>query len=278
MVASSQMQPLDDKLETQKQWNADPCGAVTAGGLEPGSPEFYTRVETERYDVYAPWMRETLGFADHAGRRILEIGPGLGTDHAQFARAGGQMFALDLTLAHLEHTRRRFAIERLTTRLTRGDTEALPFRDESFDVVYSFGVIHHTPRMQSAIDEVRRVLRPSGLAVVGLYHRHSAFYWIHTILLRGLLLGGLFRKGYRRLLSEIEYRSPGSDAVPLVQVVTRTQCRELFAGFGELRIDTRHIDFGHALPLMPRSSRKVRRILERVAGRFGWYLIAFARK
>lgn len=272
------MQPVDDKLETQKQWNTDPCGAVTAGGLPPGSPEFYARVETERYDVYAPWMRDTLGFGGHAGRRILEIGPGLGTDHAQFARAGGQMFAIDLTAAHLEHTRRRFALERLLTRATRGDAESLPFRDGSFDVVYSFGVIHHTPRMQAAIDEVRRVLRPGGLAVVGLYHKHSAFYWIHTILLRGLLLGGLLRRGYRRLLSEIEYRSPGSDAVPLVQVLTRRRCRELFAGFSDVRIDSRHIDISHALPFVPASPARVRRRLERLAGRFGWYLIVFARR
>ena len=272
------MQPADDKLETQKQWNADPCGAVTAEDLEPGSAAFYARVESERYDVYAPWMREILGFADHGGRRILEIGPGLGTDHAQFARAGGQMFALDLTAAHLEHTRRRFAVEGLVTRITRGDAEALPFGDRSFDVVYSFGVIHHTPRMQAAIDEVRRVLRPGGLAVVGLYHKHSAFYWIHTMLLRGLMLGGLLRRGYRRLLSEIEYRSPGSDAVPLVQVVTRGQCRELFDRFSEVRIDTRHIDFSHALPPIPTSSASTRRVLERIAGRFGWYLIVFARK
>ncbi|HET7292433.1 MAG TPA: class I SAM-dependent methyltransferase [Vicinamibacteria bacterium] len=272
------MPPIDDKLETQKQWNTDPCGAVTAKGLEPGSAAFYARVESERYDVYAPWMRETLGFDAHAGRRILEIGPGLGTDHAQFAREGGQMFALDLTSAHLEHTRRRFAIEGLVTRPARGDAESLPFRDRAFDVVYSFGVIHHTPRMQAAIDEVWRVLKPGGLALVGLYHKHSAFYWIHTILLRGLVLGGLLRKGYRLLLSEIEYRSPGSDAVPLVQVVTRKQCRHLFGRFAGVTIDTRHIDLSHALPFIPASPARTRRVLERVAGRFGWYLIVAARK
>ncbi len=272
------MQPIDDKLETQKQWNADPCGAVTAKGLDPGSAAFYARVESERYDVYAPWMRDTFGFGTHAGRRILEIGPGLGTDHAQFARGGGQMFGLDLTWSHLVHTRQRFLIEGLVTRLARGDAESLPFRDGSFDVVYSIGVIHHTPRMQAAIDEVWRVLRPSGLALVGLYHKHSAFYWIHTMLVRGVLLGGLFLRGYRQLLSEIEYRSPGSDAVPLVQVVTRRQCRDLFARFGEVQLHTRHVDLRHAIPAIPTSSVATRRVLERIAGRFGWYLIVAARK
>ena len=109
-----------------------------------------------------------MGFATHAGESVLEIGPGLGTDHAQFARAGGKMVAIDLTSRHLELTRRRFELEKLATRPVRGDAEGLPFAAGAFDVVYSFGVLHHTPDTAGAVREIHRVLRPGGLAIVGL--------------------------------------------------------------------------------------------------------------
>jgi len=70
------------------------------------------------------------------------------------------------------------------------DVEVLSFPDGTFDVVYSSGVLHHTPGTQEAIDEIHRALRPGGLAIIGLYHKNSAFYWICTMLLRGVLRGG----------------------------------------------------------------------------------------
>lgn len=281
MVQKSEPQPMadfDDKAEAQKQWNADPCGSSTASEYEPGSPAFFRKVETERYDVYAPWMRTAIGFETCRGKRVLEIGPGLGTDHAQFARAGAEMYALDLTVRHLELTRRHFELEGLVTRPVRGDAETLPFADDSFDVVYSFGVLHHTPGTQEAVEEVRRVLRPGGLAIVGFYHKHSAFYWIYTMLVRGVIRGGLEKKGYRRLLADIEHRSADSDAVPLVKVLTRRDCRRLFAGFAETRIRADQIDYAHFWPSLPPAIGASRRLLETLAHRWGWYLTVFSRK
>jgi len=272
------MPEFADKLEVQKQWNADPCGSSTAREHESGSAAFFHKVETERYDIYAPWMRMAIGFEAYRGKRVLEIGPGLGTDHAQFARAGAEMYALDLTVRHLELTRRHFELEGLVTRLVRGDAEALPFEADYFDVVYSFGVLHHTPGTQAAIDEVRRVLRPGGLAIVGLYHKHSAFYWICTMLLRGVIRGELRKKGYRRLLADIEYRSTDSDAVPLVKVLTRRDCRRLFADFAETRIRADQIDYAHFWPSLPPATGASRRLLERFAHRWGWYLTVFSLK
>jgi SAM-dependent methyltransferase len=272
------MNDFDDKIEIQKQWNADPCGADSGREHPPGTPAFFRAVESERYGVYAPWMREAIGFGGFGGKKVLEIGPGLGTDHAQFARAGAEMYALDLTARHLDLTRRRIEIEGLTTRAVRADAEVLPFSDGAFDVVYSFGVLHHTPGTQEAIDEIHRALRPGGLAIIGLYHRNSAFYWICTILLRGVMQGGLWKQGYRRLMAEIERRSPESEAVPLVKVVSRRECRRLFAHFAETKIRSDQIDYGHFWPSIPPSTGRSRRLLEKLAHRWGWYLTVFARK
>jgi len=273
-----EMASPDDKLETQRQWNADPCGAATAPGLEPGSAEFFRKVEAERYETYAPWLKDAVDFPSFAGLRVLEIGPGLGTDHLQIARAGARTYATDLTVAHLQFTRRRFALEGLVTRLTRGDAERLPFADASFDAVYSFGVLHHTPDTQAAIDEVRRVLRPSGFAVVGLYHRHSAFYWISTMLCRGVRRGELWKKGYRRLMAGIEHGSDTSGAVPLVKVLSRRQCRRMFSGYASVDVRSDHIDYSHVFPSRAPSAGERRRRLEKWAGYWGWYLTIRARR
>lgn len=269
---------LDAKRETQKQWNTDPCGARTAPEHESGTPEFYRKVEHERYEVYAPWMREAIGFSSFAGQKVLEIGPGLGTDHAQFARAGAFMYALDLTTRHLQLTRRCFETEGIVTRPVRGDAEGLPFADGSFDVVYTYGVLHHTPDTAGAVNEIHRVLRPGGLAIVGLYHRHSAFHWIYTVLWRGIRLGELRRKNYRRLLADIEYRSPESDAVPLVKVFSRRECRRLFEGFAETKVRADQIEWSHIVPFAGPGSGLSRSVLESLARRWGWYLTVFARK
>jgi len=272
------MSQVDAKLETQRQWNTNPCGADAAEELERGSRAFFRGIEDHRYDVYAPWLKEAVGFQSFAGRRVLEIGPGLGTDHAQFARAGARLYAIDLTATHLALTRQRFALETLETRLARADAELLPFVDASFDVVYSFGVLHHTPDTQKAVEEARRVLRPGGLAIISLYHRHSAFHWIATVLCRGIRRGELWTRGYRRLLADIEHGARDSGAEPLVKVLSRRQCRRLFSRFQQVTVRSDHIDYAHFFPSRPPSPLGPRRLVEKLAGRWGWYLTVIARK
>lgn len=272
------MTPPYEKAETQRQWNADPCGAETAPGLAVGSAAFFAKVESERYGAYAPWLKDAISFGGFAEQRVLEIGPGLGTDHAQFARAGARMYAVDLTERHLLLTRQRFAHEGLETRLTRGDAEHLPFADASFDAVYSFGVLHHTPDTAAAVNEVRRVLRPGGLAIISLYHRHSAFHWVATILCRGLRHGELWRRGYRRLLADIEHGARESGAQPLVRVLSRRQCRKLFAAFPSVTVRSDHVDYCHVFPSRAPTTGATRRRIEKLAGRWGWYLTVRARR
>jgi len=265
----------DDKLETQKQWGQDPCGAVTAGEVAPGTAEFYRRVEDERYGTYAPWMRETMGFARHTGKRVLEIGPGLGTDHAQFARAGAEMYAVDLTAAHLKHTRRRFDLEGLLTRPVRGDAEALPLAGASFDVVYSFGVLHHTPDTAGAVREIHRVSRPGGLARVMLYHRGSLGYWGQVIIRHGILRGELLRGNspVEIMGKYVEFNEGGGN--PLVKVYSRGEARELFSMFSEVKIQVEQLTrpelyfLGRIIPEV---------IFRRLARSIGWNVIISARK
>jgi ubiquinone/menaquinone biosynthesis C-methylase UbiE len=98
---------------------------------------------------------------------------GLGADHQRFAEVGADLYGIDLTERAVEHTRRRLAMFGLASHLFVGDAEALSFPDGYFDVVYSWGVLHHTPDTPKAVSEMYRVLKPGGTARIMLYHKWS---------------------------------------------------------------------------------------------------------
>jgi SAM-dependent methyltransferase len=270
---------FDDKLEARKQWDTDPCGAVTAAPLTPETAEWYESVRRFRYEVYAPWLPAVINAERWAGKDVLEIGVGLGSDHLSFALAGARMHALDLSAEHLRHTQRHLSFHGRQTEARLGDAERNPWPENCFDLVYSFGVLHHTPGTAVAVQEVLRVLRPGGVAVIGLYHRDSWFYWLWTILWRGILRLGLFVKGKRRLLSEIEYRSSDNDALPLVKVYSRGQAKRLFTGFDTVSVSTHCVDAGHFPPPLSWLLKKVSKERLESCLRFGgWYVIVRAIK
>lgn len=125
---------------------------------------------------------------------MLEIGLGLGADHQRFAEAGAKLSGIDLTETAVEHTARRLALVGLTSELRVGDAERLPFADASFDIVYSWGVIHHSPDTPRAAREILRVLRPGGRFEVMIYQRQSLIgwmLWLRYALLRGRPLKSL---------------------------------------------------------------------------------------
>ena len=235
-----------NKQETQRQWNTDPCGAETVSDrIETGSCEFYREARRHRYAVYGPWFDSVMQFDTVQGQRVLEIGVGVGSDHFRFARNRNVMTALDLSREHLRHTTRHLALEGLSTEPLLGDAEQLPFESGRFDVVYTFGVLHHTTDIQRALSEVHRVLRPGGFALVGLYHRDSFYFWIQKVLVEGVLKGGFIRRGYRGVMSTVEFRRDRDSATPLVRVFSRRQVRRLFRHWQSTSIRTCHVEPAH---------------------------------
>ena len=173
----------DPKAEAVRLWDHDPCGAVA--GIEEGSVEFFKAVDRDRYSVYAPWLIGVVGFSDFARKRVLEVGCGMGSDLAQFMRGGAIACGIDLVPRHLSIAAARLRIEGSPVRLIRSDAEHLPVRTDCLDVVYSFGALHHTPSIERALEEIHRALRPGGELILGVYHRHSFFYLIDCLLIRG---------------------------------------------------------------------------------------------
>jgi ubiquinone/menaquinone biosynthesis C-methylase UbiE len=166
------MASLNDQVRAF--WEAGACGtdAEAALALPKHSREWFEAVEANRYRL-EPFIHGFAQFTRHHGKTILEVGVGAGTDHLQWARAGCRCHGVDLTEEAIETTRARFALYGFRSDLQRIDAERLPFADQSFDLVYSWGVIHHSERPEAIIAEIHRVLRPGGLFLGMLYNRRA---------------------------------------------------------------------------------------------------------
>src|ERR671913_989818 len=170
------------KEQVRAFWQANPCGTKFTDAVM-GSREFYERVAEHRYAT--EWhIPSAASFGRARGLKVLEIGCGLGTDGAEFARAGAVYTGVDLTDAAVSLARRNFEQQELPGEFRTADAENLDFADATFDLVYSHGVLHHTPDTVRAVREVHRVLRPGGRAVVMLYHRDSYNYRVNIRMLR----------------------------------------------------------------------------------------------
>ena len=277
-------------------WQENPCGTKFADA-PPGSRKFYELVEDHRYTK--EWhIPAAAGFAQSNNLDVLEIGCGLGTDGAQFAKAGANYTGIDLTEAAVSLAKRRFELFQLPGTFRIADAERLDFPNHSFDLVYSHGVLHHTPDTTAAVREIHRVLRPGGKAVVMLYHRDSYNYRINISMLRRagvhLLRWNAGVKLVHRLTGEAEenlreharqlqtrnsdeFLSRNTDGAsnPLARVYSRAEARALFKDFKHVELRTYFLN-KRWLPLL---GPVLPRALEsQMASRWGWHLWIYATK
>jgi SAM-dependent methyltransferase len=214
--------------EVRAFWEGTPCGTGGAivGDAVPLTRAWFERVEEHRYAL-EPFIHGIAQFTRHRGKDLLEIGVGAGTDHLQWARAGAHCHGVDLTQAAIETTRAHLALYGLSSQLQRLSAESLPFPDQSFDLVYSWGVIHHAERPAAIVAEIRRVLRPGGRFIGMLYARHSLValrFWLRNALLAG--------RPWRSLADVVWHHmeSIGTKAY------TCSEVRELYASFSSLEL------------------------------------------
>jgi glycosyltransferase involved in cell wall biosynthesis/ubiquinone/menaquinone biosynthesis C-methylase UbiE len=258
------------KDEVQRQWNSTPVGSDRARESQPHTLEWFQEIEADRYGAYAPWMPAVMEFASHAGEDVLEVGGGLGIDLAQFASNGARVTDVDLSASHLALAEEHFRLRGLAGRFVHHDAETLPFPDASFDVVYSNGVIHHSPNTARMVDEMRRVLRPGGRAIVMVYAENSWNYWWKVMFARGMKEGQLSHYSMGHILSR-SVENTSNNARPLVKVYTRRRLADLFVRFVDRRIVQRQLRRDE----LPRTLSPFQPVLERVAG---WNLIIKATK
>jgi len=230
------------KDQVQRQWNNDPAGSHYVSEAPRHTKEWFLEAERHRYDAYAPWMRRTMEFDRHAGKNLLEIGGGMGTDLAQFALHGARVTDADLSAGHLRLARENFASRGLHGEFVQQDAESLLFPENSFDVVYSNGVLHHTPNTRQVVDHIFRILRPGGRVIIMMYAEDSLHYWRNLVWNIGLKEGQLRKYSPGEIMSRTVERSDNAAAHPLVKVYTKERLRTLFQDFVDIEIVQRQLE------------------------------------
>ena len=269
----------EPQLKTQVRdfWDDASCGEVYATGQSDKS--YYDSHSKARYDL-EPYLHEFAGFQEGQGKDVLEIGVGMGADHIKWAESRPKsLTGIDLTPRAIEHTKKRLSTYGLRSEVRVADAEQLPFADNSFDLVYSWGVLHHSPNTPEAISEVLRVLRPKGIARIMIYQKYSitgSMLWFRY----ALLAGRLFQPLAEIYAEHLE--SPGTKAY------SAKEAGEMFDGYSDVSIRTQ-LAFGDLLlgasgqrhkGMLLTVARAVwpRWLLRRAFKKYGLYLLIEAKK
>ena len=263
----------------REYWNRRPCN-IRHSPKPVGSREYFDEVEARKYFV-EPHIPRFADFPRWAGKRVLEIGCGIGTDTINFVRAGADVTAVELSDESMGVAQRRAEVFGLRDRITfhHGNAEELDrfLPPAQFDLVYSFGVIHHSPHPERILEQVRRYLKPGGTLKLMVYNRRSwKVFWL--VLRYG-------RGNFRRLNELIAEHSEAQFGSPVTYAYTKDELRDLLARSG-YRVSDCFVD--HIFPWRIRDYVQYRYVkvwyfcwmpeplfgaLER---RLGWHLCATA--
>lgn len=168
--------------EVKQYWDRRPCN-IRHSPKPIGTKEYFDEVERRKYFV-EPHIREFADFPRWGGKDVLEIGCGIGTDSVNFARNGADLTIVELSTESLEITKKRLEQEHLRANLINGNAEQLGEllpAGKRFDLIYSFGVIHHTPHPERVVKAIAQRLKPDGELRIMVYARHSwKVLWIYA--------------------------------------------------------------------------------------------------
>jgi len=209
--------------DVRAYWNSRPCN-VRHSDLPLGSKEYFDAVEARKYFV-EPHIPEFAGFSGWKGKKVLEIGCGIGTDAVNFARNGADYVGVELSDVSLEIARQRFDVLGLSGQFFAANVEELSGSDipvGPYDLIYSFGVIHHTVNPAQALSEVRKFASVETELRIMLYARNS----------------------YKAILIEEGFDQPeAQDGCPIALTYTHEEARALIesAGFSVHSIKQDHI-------------------------------------
>ncbi|MEW5705276.1 MAG: methyltransferase domain-containing protein [Actinomycetota bacterium] len=250
-------------------------------GANPGTKEFFENVLEKRSTSEMPWLFELVPFISFRGKRVLELGCGAGYDAYEFCRQGAEYVGIDIASENIERSKKHLSFYGYSPIILEADAEDLPFEDKSFDAVFSNGVLHHTPDILKSFREAYRVLKQNGEFWVILYHKNSIFYWISLFLVKHIFGKGYKEHSFKERLSMIEYTT--SNELPLVNVYTRRILKRMLKSTGFAvestwvrKLTKEDLPIIHIVDSLWQFIPQP--LLDFVGKRFGWYVIAKARK
>jgi 2-polyprenyl-3-methyl-5-hydroxy-6-metoxy-1,4-benzoquinol methylase len=262
--------------QVRQYWDNRPCN-IRHSSRPVGTVEYFTEVEQRKYFV-EPHIPGFADFSRWKGLRVLEIGCGIGTDTVNFARAGADVVACDLSTSSIDLARRRAELFGVADRIrfvaTDAETMTQVPASPPFDLVYSFGVVHHTPHPRRVLAEARKRQAPGGQLKLMVYNRCS---W--KVIGLALRLGWRYPFDLRRAVAD---HSEAQEGCPVTFVYTRREVTRLLESVG-YRVDKVRVD--HIFPYRVRDyveHRYVRRfpfnVLPRPLTRalersLGWHML-----
>lgn len=212
--------------EVQDFWDRRPCN-IRHSSKPVGTQEYFDEVEARKYFV-EPHIPCFADFPRWRGKKVLEIGCGIGTDTINFARHGAQVTAVELSDKSLEIARKRAEVIGLQDRIRfyKGNAEDLKnlVPVEPYDLIYSFGVIHHTPHPERVMDQIRHFVHLESTVKLMVYHRHS---W------KALWILLIYGKGqFWRLAELVAQHSEAQTGCPITYTFTSREARDLLKHYG----------------------------------------------
>ena len=257
----------------QEYWNNRPCN-LHHSKKEVGTKEYFDEVEKRKYFV-EPHIPEFANFQRWEGKNVLEIGSGIGTDTVNFARAGANVTTVDLSEESLRLAQKRIKLYGYSKNVTfyRANAEKLSnyVPVKRYDLIYSFGVIHHTPHPERVIAEIKKYMEPgTSLFKMMVYHRYS---W--------KVLGIILKLGYGAFWNADKLIAKYSEAqtgCPVTYSYTKRSVHKLLDGF-TCSSSIRHI-FPYIISEYTQYRYKKRRIFRMMSPsffqwlehHFGWHL------
>jgi 2-polyprenyl-3-methyl-5-hydroxy-6-metoxy-1,4-benzoquinol methylase len=274
---------LSDVQENNRQWwSSNPMTYHWKDEIAERqlSPEWFTAIDAPFIRASIPYTTDREPFdlimpPDLAGKRVLEIGCGMGLHTSALVRRGADVTAIDLTEFAVRATRERLSLNGLRATVERCDAEQLPFGPSTFDLVWSWGVIHHSACTTRIVREIARVLEPAGEARVMVYNRDSFVARYHIF--RQFLLHGGFR---HTTPDEVLWKA--TDGY-MARYYHKEQFNDLFRGFFDEVATNVLGQESDAIPL-PRPYRRVVSALlpddrkRKMAARRGFFLFTVASK
>jgi SAM-dependent methyltransferase len=257
---------MPDLHDVVNFWDNRPCN-IRHSKSELGSAKYFKEVSQRRFYV-EPHIKEFAKFEEWKGKRVLEIGCGIGTDGFEFASNGAIYTGTDISTASLELAKKRFELSGIEARLIPGNAENLSSlfdKKEEFDLVYSFGVLHHTPSIQNALREIVKLSNETTAIKIMLYAKES---WKQALINDGLEQ------------PEAQY------GCPIANSYTHSEVQSLFeeAGLEVVDITQDHIfpfvvaDYiEHRYKLQPYFETMPKEVFASIKRHFGWHLLIDAR-
>ena len=217
-----------DVNDIKSYWNNKQPGRKIAGNVnENNDPKkFFELIDSYRFhkNNYDYLINgEFFKYSDYEKKEILEIGCGLGADIQKFAESGAKVYAIDAAESSLNTLEKRFNLINEKFDFKVADFRSIPYENSKFDLVYSFGVLHHSPWIKEGIAEASRVLKPKGHLIIMLYHKGFKYY-IKKIFFRGIIQGKLFKKNIQEIIDTYTEEFGGS---PTTLVFSKNEAKEL---------------------------------------------------